>query len=131
MQARTFAAAVGVVVLAFTVAMVGLSRAHAENAEMWANVTNGKFATALAATGDGIDSWTPPRPGEPCVVQVDVTGTLTWCLQVKAAPDAAYAIVATGTGDQNIVTTAWPYMNLTVSSYTSGSVSAWGAQGTR
>jgi len=113
--------------------VMATSNAHADSEWAMANVTNGKIADAMAATGDSTIVWTPPRPGEPCLVQIDVTGSLTWCLQVKAVDSASvpYATVATGTGDQNIVTTAWTVMNLKVSSYTSGSVSAWGAQGTR
>ena len=113
--------------------VMATSNAHADSEWNLANVTNGKIADAMAATGDSLIKWTPPRPGEPCVVQVDVTGSLTWCLQVKSvdSDSVPYAIVATGTGDQNLVTTAWPVMNLKVSAYTSGSVSAWGAQGTR
>lgn len=107
--------------------------AHADSEWNLATVTNGKIADAMAATGESTIKWTPPRPGEPCLVQVDVTGSLTWCLQVKAvdSDSVPYATVATGTGDQNFVTTAWTVMNLKVSSYTSGAVSAWGAQGTR
>lgn len=98
-----------------------------------ANITNGKFADALAADGDGPTNWTPSVPGENCLVQVRVTGSLTWNLQGKAvdSPDVSWATIATGTGDQNIVVPAWPVMNLNVSGYASGSVSAWGTQRTR
>ena len=107
------------------------STAHAE--AMWANVTNGKFANALAASGPGADSWYPPRPGEPACVQVDVSNgaSLTWCLKAKAAPDAPEVIIQSGTGDSNFVTTAWPIMYVDVTTYSSGTVSAWGVQGIR
>lgn len=98
-------------------------------------VTNGKIASALNATGDSPIVWNPPRPGAPCLVQIDVSNgaSLTWALQVKAvdSADCPYATLATGSSDQNFVTTAWPVMNLTVTQYSSGNVSAWGTQGHR
>jgi len=132
-------AMIAVMVAANVWLMSGENTVHAaanlENNSEWnlATVTNGKIADAMAATGESTIKWTPPRPGEPCLVQVDVTGSLTWCLQVKAvdSDSVPYATVATGTGDKNFVTTAWTVMNLKVSSYTGGAVSAWGAQGTR
>ena len=100
-----------------------------------ANVTNGKFADAMAATGDSANNWTPPRPGEKCMVQVKLTegADLTWALQGKAvdSADVPWATIATGTGSQNIITNAWTVMNLNVPAYASGAVSAWGAQGQR
>jgi len=130
---RAMAVLAACVITAIVGASFALGHANADSEWAMANVTNGKIADAMAATGDSTIVWTPPRPGEPCLVQIDVTGSLTWCLQVKAVDSASvpYATVATGTGDQNIVTTAWTVMNLKVSSYSSGSVSAWGAQGTR
>lgn len=123
-------------VVAGIAGLMGTREVHASEENNWAvGVTNGKIADAMAATGDSTINWNPPRPGEPCLVQVDVSGgaSLTWCLQVKAVDSSSvpYATLATGTGDQNFVTTAWPVMNLTVSTYASGTVSAWGAQGTR
>jgi hypothetical protein len=142
MRAQTGLAAAWLAAMALVVAgLTGLMSTRSVHASeeldaSWAaNVTNGRIANALAATGDSETNWNPPRPGEPCLVQVDVSGgaSLTWCLQVKAvdSDSVPWATLATGTGDQNFVTTAWPVMNITVSTYASGTVSAWGAQGTR
>lgn len=131
-----FAAVIAALIGLNAFLMFGAGAARASEENNWAvSVTNGKIADALAATGDSTINWNPPRPGEPCLVQIDVSGSasLTWCLQVKAVDSSSvpWATLATGSGDQNFVTTAWPVMNLTVSTYASGTVSAWGAQGTR